>query len=326
MMQAQRNENAVGNNAPAERNPSTNVVFSSKLNDRIKQPSLHVLSEEDWKGWIQHGYVVIKAAISPEQADRTAQAIWDFEELDPSDPQTWYPAEKVALKKEYKSFNSGMVELYHHQTLWNNRQTPRVYEAFADVWGQEDLWVTIDRVNLNLPPYPGLSFDMVKHWDYDPENSSDNVQGVLSLSDQTDLSVGGFTCYPSIFRKEDFQLWKARQPEGWNWYRPDVADLAQTAVALGKGDLLIFNSRLCHGIRQNVSLDKARIAQYIAMSPAQESNEELRQWRIHAWEKREAPKGYSFYGDPRHWERDRQETARLTTLGEKLLGKRSWIS
>ena len=28
---------------------------------------------------------------------------------------------------------------------------PRVYDAFVDIWDREDLWVTIDRANLNPP-------------------------------------------------------------------------------------------------------------------------------------------------------------------------------
>ena len=50
--------------------------------------------------------------------------------------------------------------------FWDNRQYPRVYDAFVDVWGREDLWVTIDRVNFNLPPEPGIEFKGFMHWDY----------------------------------------------------------------------------------------------------------------------------------------------------------------
>jgi hypothetical protein len=47
--------------------------------------------------------------------------------------------------------NSGMVEVYNHQCLWDNRQHPRIHDAFVDIWDQEELWVTIDRANLNPP-------------------------------------------------------------------------------------------------------------------------------------------------------------------------------
>jgi len=60
------------------------------------------------------------------------------------------------------------------------------------------------------------------------------------------------------------------------------------------------------------------------MVPAQEWNEDLRQWRIKSWRDRIAPKGIAFPGDPRNWEQTRYRRAELTALGEKLLGIRSW--
>ena len=46
---------------------------------------------------------------------------------------------------------TGMVEVYNHQFLWENRMAKKVYESFVDIWGTEKLWVTIDRANLNFP-------------------------------------------------------------------------------------------------------------------------------------------------------------------------------
>ena len=33
---------------------------------------------------------------------------------------------------------TGMVEVYNHQYLWNNRQYQKVYDAFVDIWGQRN--------------------------------------------------------------------------------------------------------------------------------------------------------------------------------------------
>jgi hypothetical protein len=90
------------------------------------------------------------------------------------------------------------------------------------------------------------------------------------------------------------------------------------------GDLLIFNSLLAHGIRPNRSQDRVRMAQYISMTPADEGNAELRDWRVQSWRDREPPNGYAFPGDPREWEKTRYGRAALTPLGEKLLGLASW--
>jgi hypothetical protein len=219
---------------------------------------------------------------------------------------------------------TGMVEVYNHQLLWENRQTERVYNAFVDIWGTEKLWATIDRANLNFPIQPGFEYKGFIHWDYDPETKPQNVQGVLALADQTDLEMGGFQCIPWLYR--NYNRWKQSQPEDRNRFQPDTKGLEEhfVKVPLEAGDLLIFNSLEPHGIRPNNSKDKVRIAQYISMMPAEEENIALKEWRINSWKNRIAPQGHAFPGDPRNWEQTKYNTAKLSTLGEKLLGLKSW--
>jgi hypothetical protein len=302
-------------------NPSTAKSSHLQLNDRSNGKPLRVLSEEDWTFWKHNGYIVIKQAVSKEQAAATAAFLWEFEEKNPDDPATWYTAPRAEMKmKELE--NTGMVEVYNHQQLWNNRQAQRIYDAFVDIWGTEKLWVSIDRANLNFPIRPGFEYKGFIHWDYDPDTNPVNVQGVLALADQTDENMGGFQCVPELFR--NYHSWKLTQPEDRNHFMPDITGLELVKVPLEAGDLLIFNSLEPHGIRPNLSKDKVRIAQYISMMPAEEDNEPLRQWRINSWRDRIAPEGYAFPGDPRNWEQTRYNTAELNELGKKLLGLTTW--
>jgi hypothetical protein len=253
--------------------------------------------------------------------ERTANLIWEFEEKDPENPSDWYaPARREIQMKELK--NTGMVELYHHQYLWDNRTHEKVYNAFVDIWGTDRLWATIDRCNLNLPIKPGYEYEGFIHWDVD--TSLDplpvNVQGVLSLVD-TDIEMGGFQCIPELYC--NFEEWVQTQPADRNPYRPDTAGFTPTKVVTKAGDLLIFNSMLAHGIRANHST-KPRLAQYISMFPAQEHNEALRESRISQWSERIPPDGEAFPGDPRNWEQTKYSRAVLTELGEKLLGLKKW--
>ena len=304
-------------------NPSTAKSSKQKLNDRSNGQPLRVLSEEDWSFWQHNGYIVIKNAVPREQVEATAAFLWEFEEKDPNNPETWYTTARAEMKMKELA-GTGMVEVYNHQNLWDNRQMPRVYDAFVDIWGTEKLWVTIDRANLNFPMRPGHEYKGFIHWDYDPETKPQNVQGVLALADQTDENMGGFQCIPWLFRNYD--TWKLTQPEDRDHFKPDVSDLKDkiVKVPMKAGDLLIFNSCEPHGIRPNRSGDKVRIAQYISMMPAEEDNEPLRQWRVNSWKNRIAPEGYAFPGDPRNWEQTKYGTAELTELGEKLLGARKW--
>ncbi|MBI1227372.1 MAG: phytanoyl-CoA dioxygenase [Bacteroidetes bacterium] len=302
-------------------NPSTATSSLEKLNDRPNGEPLRVLSEADWIFWKDNGYIVVKNAVSREQALRTASFLWEFEEKDPNDPDTWYAPPRAEMKMKELT-NTGMVEVYNHQLLWENRQTKRVYDAFVDVWGTEKLWVTIDRANLNFPIRPGHEYMAFIHWDYDPETRPVNVQGVLALADQTDENMGGFQCIPELYRNYD--TWKLTQPIDRNRFQPDITGFEPVKVKMEAGDLLIFNSTLAHGIRANRSLNKVRLAQYISMMPAQPDNEALRNWRISSWRERIAPEGYAFPGDPRQWEQKRYKTAELTDLGKKLLGLDEW--
>jgi len=302
-------------------NPSTAKSSHLQLNDRSNATPLRVLSEADWTFWKHNGYIVIKQAVSKEQAAATAAFLWEFEEKNPDDATTWYTAPRAEMKmKELE--NTGMVEVYNHQQLWNNRQAQRIYDAFVDIWGTEKLWVSIDRANLNFPIRPGFEYKGFIHWDYDPDTNPVNVQGVLALADQTDENMGGFQCVPELFR--NYHSWKLTQPEDRNHFMPDITGLELVKVPLEAGDLLIFNSLEPHGIRPNLSKDKVRIAQYISMMPAEEDNEPLRQWRINSWRDRIAPEGYAFPGDPRNWEKTRYHTAELNELGKKLLGLTAW--
>lgn len=304
-------------------NPSTATSSKQKLNDRSNGKPLRVLSEEDWDFWKHNGYIVVKNAVPREQAKATADFLWEFEEKDPDNPDTWYAPPRAEMKMKELT-GTGMVEVYNHQYLWNNRQMQKVYDAFVDVWGTEKLWVTIDRANLNFPIREGFEQKGFIHWDYDPETRPQNVQGVLALADQTDENMGGFQCIPWLYRNYDG--WKLTQPEDRDRFQPDISELEDkiVKVKMEAGDLLIFNSTEPHGIRPNRSKDKVRIAQYISMMPAEEDNQELREWRINSWRNRIAPEGYAFPGDPRNWEQTKYETAELSELGEKLLGLKSW--
>ncbi|PYR93397.1 MAG: phytanoyl-CoA dioxygenase [Acidobacteria bacterium] len=282
---------------------STAKGLAVQLKDIRKRLPLRVLSQVDWEHWTTWGYVVAPAAVPEAHIRRLVDLLWEFSEMRPTDPTTW-SRKQLRDHQMQELNNSGMVEIYNHQYLWDNRQYPRVYDAFVDVWDRPDLWVAIDRANLNTPNRDGRAFTGFIHWDVDTSLTPFpiGVQGVLSLVD-TDSETGGFQCVPELFRT--LEHWISTQPADRNVWRPD-------------------NSLLAHGIRPNVSRDRVRMAQYISMYPAEEQNVADRDARVRSWREREAPKRPAFPGDPRDWERTRYKTATLTTLGEKLLGSRSW--
>jgi hypothetical protein len=306
----------------AKRDSHPTTHQETQLKDIVKTLPLRVLSEEDWRHWITRGYVIVRQAVPKENVERLVDLLWQFDEKDPADPATWYaPQRRDHIMKELNG--TGMLEIYNHQYLWDNRQQQRVYDAFVDIWDREDLWVTIDRANLNPPKKVKGNPNGFIHWDADTSLVPPpiGVQGVLSLKKQ-DGDVGGFQCIPELFA--NFDAWVKTQPDDRDPMHPDTTGLTSTNIEMEAGDLLIFNSLLAHGVRPNHSEDRVRMAQYISMHPAEEANVAERTERIRLWRERDHPHRDAFPGDPREWEKRNADVATLSPLGEKLLGLKNW--
>ena len=140
----------IANHKDIPGNPSTAKSSKLTLNKRINGEPLNFLSSDQWDFWLENGYVIIKSAVSKNQAKRTASFLWEFEEKDPKNKDSWYTSPRAEMKMKELA-GTGMVEVYNHQFLWENRQSEKIYKAFIDIWGTKDLWVTIDRANLNFP-------------------------------------------------------------------------------------------------------------------------------------------------------------------------------
>lgn len=327
------------------RAPSDVPYFSSdaetylartQLRDLQKTKELRVLTPEEFAFWQTYGYVVVKQAIPAESAARLLEFTWDFQGLDPSRPETWYDDREFRSDLERELHVYGFVEAYHHQLIWDSRQTQRVYDAFADVWDCDELWVSLDRLNLNPPNIKnrdrGLitpterGFDINLHWDIDTTLGvlPQRVQGIIALND-TEEELGGFQCSPELFRQ--FERWRALQRADRDPIRPavDRAEFPVVRPQLAAGDLLIWNGLLAHGVAPNTSQDGVRAVQYLAMMPALESHAALRRSRIDSWRTLSTPDwNATLVGDAARHESLRYGPAALTGLGERLLGLTPW--
>ena len=91
-------------------NPSTATSSKLHLNDRSNGIPLRVLSEADWKFWLHNGYIVVKNAIPKAQAQATADFLWEFDEKDPNDSNTWYTPPRAEMQMKELT-GTGMVEV-----------------------------------------------------------------------------------------------------------------------------------------------------------------------------------------------------------------------
>lgn len=311
-------------------------LAQTQLKDIKKSEPLRVLSESDYEFWQTYGYIVVKEAIPSAAAKLLFDFACDFQGLDPGRPDTWYREREFRSDLDRELFIYGFVEAYHHQLIWDSRQAQRVYDAFVDVWDCQELWVSLDRLNLNPPNVKNRDraliaptergFDINLHWDVDTTLSvpPQRIQGVIALND-TEPTLGGFQCAPELFRQ--FDRWKLTQPADRDPFRPkaDRSEFPVIRPELKAGDLLIWNGMLAHGVAPNKSRSGLRAVQYLAMMPALESHQELKESRISSWRHLETPTwNGTLVGDQDKHESLRYSTAKLNDLGERLLGLTSW--
>jgi hypothetical protein len=275
-----------------------------------------VLSHSDLAFFEEHGYLVLPHAVPPENLQRSMAAVYAF--LGGPEPANWYQDPHVP---------HGFLPMYHHPALWGNRQSPRIYEAFAQLLGNPHLWVSVDRVSVKLPmhpDHPGWSDRNFMHWDCDPRQPAGplRLQGVLSLTD-TPAGQGGFQCIPGAHKQAWRDTFLPRRAADWMpMHNDSTGELIGTPIPTKAGDLIIWNNLLPHGNCPNTGT-APRYAQYILMHNAKVGDTSGRQVQVAEFHSRHKNGGFPL--EPRQWEAQNSGgPTELTPLGRKLLGLDAW--
>lgn len=226
-----------------------------------------VLSDEDLAHWNQHGYVIIREAISRHDCQQTIQAIAEFLSIDIKDPSTWY--------HPHPAKQGIMIQMFQHPQLEKNRNAKKIKGAYEQLWGRTDLWVATDRVSFNPPQNEQWTFPGPRlHWDVSLELPIPfGLQGLLYLSN-TSAAQGAFTLVPGFQHKID--EWINSLPADANPRTQDLYALGATPIAANAGDFIIWHQALPHGSSINTAT-VPRIVQYVNYAPL---NAEVRdKWR-----------------------------------------------
>jgi len=221
-------------------------------------PWAPVFTPEEMAFWDENGYVILHDAVPPENCRAAAQAMYEFLNMDPEAPDTWYGGPQG---------HSIWIPLIQHPAMWANRDSPRIRAAFAQIWGRHDLWCSVDQAGMNPPErarwqFPGPHL----HWDVSLALPIPfGVQGILYLTD-TAAHQGAFTCIPGFHRRVDD--WLRSLPPGSDPRTQDLTALGPTPIAGRAGDLIIWHHALPHGSSPNRA-KVPRVVQYIRMMPSQ---------------------------------------------------------
>ena len=223
--------------------------------DSLPDDFTPVLSDADLAFWDKNGYVVLHDAVSPDDCRAAERAIWDFTKMDSENSESWY---------EGPQGHNIMVQLVHHPAFDKNRGSRRIRAAFAQLWGTDDLQVTVDRGGFNPPERPNWRFPGPHlHWDTSIALPMPlNIQGILYLTD-TPAEQGAFCCIPGFHLR--FESWLASLPPGADPRRQDLSDEA-VPIAGKAGDFVLWHAALPHGASPNRGT-RPRIVQYISMYP-----------------------------------------------------------
>lgn len=233
--------------------------YSQALRNHLQavEENADVLSAEDLQFWKENGYVILRKAISKEQAKASEDAVWEALGMQPDQPASWYE----------KPIGKGiMMDFYHHPTLLENRQSPRIQKAFAQLWGTADLWKTTDRTSFNPPETASYYHQGTPlHWDVSLQPPFHfGTQGLIYLCD-TLAEQGAFRCVPGFHRQ--FESWLASLPAGTD-PRGVNLDALTKPIAAEAGDMVIWHHFLPHGSSPNHGT-YPRIVQYLNMYPVE---------------------------------------------------------
>ena len=211
------------------------------------------LTPEDILFWETHGYVIIKNAITPEEAAAGRKAILDHLDMDEHDAVSWY--------KENKTMQGIMVPLYRDAAIDKNRNSPKIRKAFEQLWNCSNLVVTTDKCGFNPPEtetfkYRGTGL----HWDVSLATPIPfGTQGILYLTD-TAAHQGALTVVPGF--QKIIENWLHTLPENLNPREAELSEFGPKAIAANAGDFIIWHHALPHGSSANRA-NLPRIVQYI---------------------------------------------------------------
>lgn len=264
--------------------------------------------------WDKNGYLVVRQAASPDLVEQASTAIWTALGMRPDRAEDWYDERRrnaVGIDRR------GMIPIYHDEPLWRCRELPSIYAAFRELYGEDDLRVSVDRVNMNPPVRDGWDYSGFIHWDIDVgcRPIPFTLQGLLALTDSVP-GEGGFQCVPGFHRR--IEAWLDQQPDGYSERFPDTSGMDVEAVPLSAGDFLIWHSALPHGNAPN-SGASPRLAQYITMMPAEDLSAEIQERQVDVILRGGAPVapgGTQLPPDPRGLKFQTE----LSELGRRLAG------
>ncbi|WP_237479453.1 phytanoyl-CoA dioxygenase family protein [Lichenibacterium dinghuense] len=208
-----------------------------------------VLDADDLAHWDRHGYVVLRGALTREEAGAAEALLWRLVGGTAADPASWYRPRSGTF----------WVGRFQDPALEAARRSPRIHKAIAQLRGTADLWCSTDQMSFNPPETATLPFQGTPlHWDMSLAQPMPLMTGGILYLTDTAADGGPLRVVPGFHRR--IAGWLAEIGDA----DPRGIDLTAEAVPVpaGAGDLVIWRHELPHGASPNRS-GRPRLAQYV---------------------------------------------------------------
>ncbi|KAJ5701954.1 hypothetical protein N7488_009502 [Penicillium malachiteum] len=199
-------------------------------------------------------------------------------DFDIKDRSTW------TAKNLPQSFKAGMYLNYcaaHEKYVWDGRMEPEIIDAFAKIWGTDELLVSFDTINITLPGRTDVQWSPWPHADQAPERKGLSCRGwpqgwwpatdggiSSKLFDQF-FSLNPLDRTQGIGAKHyDFYPFKEHHVK---WYEEQGCKFIK--VCAEPGDLILWDSRSMHYAKFPES-DEVRTIIYACYTPASHATPE----------------------------------------------------
>jgi len=270
---------------------------------KLKLRGHHVLPQSShYPELDKNGWCVVKGVISPEKAQHYVNEMYKWLEgfgmgFKADDRSTWHVQNVPEFGK------GGLFNRHgcgHEQFAWDIRAEPGLIDAFANIWGTQELLVSFDGVNISLPyPAEELAGERSSPWphvDQSPLRRFKHcVQGIMNL-ETSGPNDGGLMVLNGSFElyNEFFEAHEHEQPaDGWSFrdsHRHSESQLqwfydrgcTWHKIEAGPGDAILWDSRCVH-YGAAATGDRPRVATYVCYKPAADSSPENAQVRREAF-------------------------------------------
>ena len=262
----------------------------------------------------ERGYLVVPAVVPPALCEAVVAATAAFVGVDPDDPATWYGN---------CSPGHGIVPLHHGQALWDVRQWPAVHALFRELYEDESLWVSMDRVSCKAPAagWEGGDRTSPLHWDTDPRRPRRaEFQGLVYLRD-TAAEQGAFCCAPDVYAELPKWVSGRRVREARDAVNASATPIRK--IGGRAGSMVVWHRQMPHSSARNDGR-RPRWVQYVTMDVAGSEDERLE--RVRLFEERRPPEWAVGQQVPGQLIPEPGPTAKLTPLGRRLVGIDRWES